>query len=120
MGTLASRLRQGVLFCGLLAIWTLSLLLWQRLGQLPLVITLVLVVFCLLLVCLLVLLRVSLTKSLWVKLWLFAVPWLLCSIFGLPAVALSPVFPVLIVVWVMLGMWGAVRFYPFHLDHRLH
>ncbi len=60
------------------------------------------------------------TVSLWSNLWGFIAPFLIGSLFTLPSLPTLPLFSVLLILTIGIGIWLAYRFYPLLIDKRLH
>jgi type IV secretion system protein VirD4 len=105
------------LFAGVL--FPIALFMWKHTAFAPFA-TLLIISSCYLLALVLLWLRLRLTEPFWIKLWASAAPWLISSLFALPSVSIVPLLPLLPLLFVLLGLWGSYRFYPLHLDTRLH
>src|SRR5438270_420067 len=102
----------GVLF-------PLALVLWKQ-PAFPLLFDMVSIFCCALLTMVLLWLRFSLPERLWLTLWGMFAPVLVTSLFTIPSIPIMPLVFLLPMLTILIGVWGAYRFYPLRHDTRLH
>ncbi len=105
------------LFAG--AVFPVAFLLWKHAAFSPFI-ALLIVSGCYVLTFVLLWFRLTLTETFWIKLWGVLAPVLLSSLVAMPGIPVVPYLLLLPLLVILLGVWGAYRFYPLHLDTRLH
>ncbi len=121
MGTSTLGVKRILLFLSLFtgALFPLALFVW-KLQTVSFAVSIGIISLSLLLTLFLFWLRFSLSERFWIKLWAVSAPFLLSSLFVIPSIPLFPLVLIVPTLTILIGLWGAYRFYPLRHDTRLH
>lgn len=121
MGTSTVGVKRILITLSLLtgALFPVGLVVWKH-TAVPSLFGILIIAGCALLTLVLLWLRLSFTELFWIRLWGVFAPVLVTSLFALPSIPIVPVIFILPPLLLLIGLWGAYRFYPLRHDRRLH
>jgi type IV secretion system protein VirD4 len=111
--------RRSLLWLGAASAWAIALVLWKLL-TLSAIWVVISISLCFCLTVFLLWLRLTLAKTAWSKLWLIIAPFLMESLVTIPRVPFVLLLSLLLLIYILLGLWGYIRFYPLHVSRSLY